>query len=261
MTVKPARPHVAFLLALVASLAGAVPLPAAEAQPVEVYAASALAGALEEIGAAFQKKTGTPVHVTSGGSLALSRKILQGARADIFIPEGIGVLVPLLRVALVNEQSSHAFATNALVVVARAGRAEPLATPEEIAGEKFRRISIADPDVVPAGIQAKISLMSLQLWKRLEARVRISPNVKEALAAVESGEADLGIAYFTDTRDHAGLSVVLTLPETSHDPILYTAALVAWPGRPLTVRPFLEFLRGAEARQALLDAGLTPAFP
>jgi len=260
MPVKPLHPHVAFLVAL-ASLAGAVPLPAAEAQPVEVYAASAVAGALEEIAAVFQKKTGTPVHVTSGGSLALSRQIVQGAPADIFIPEGAGVLVPLLRVAKVNEQSSHLFATNTLVVVARAGRARPPATPEEIAGERFRRISIADPDAIPAGIQAKRSLMSLHLWERLDARIRISPDVKKALASVESGEADLGIAYVTDARASEGLAVVLSLPGTSHAPIQYIAALVARSGASLAVRPFLEFLRGPEARKALVDAGLTPAFP
>ena len=228
---------------------------------MEVYAAPALAGVLEEIATVFQKKTGTPVHVTSGGSWALSRQILQGAPADIFIPEGTVALVPLLRVAKINEQSSHPFAANALVVVARAGRTEPLATPKEITGKKFRRISIADPDVVSAGIQAKRSLMSLHLWEELGARIRISPDVKKALASVESGEADLGIAYVTDARPRAGLAVVLSLPGTSHPPIRYISALVARPGASLAARPFLEFLRGPEARKALLDAGLTPLFP
>jgi len=260
MTVKPVRPPVAFLVAL-ASLAGAVPLPADEAQPVEVYAATGVAGALEEIAAVFQKKTGTPVHVTSGGSLALSRQILQGAPADIFVPEGPGALVPLLRVSKVNEQSSHLLATNTLVVAARAGSALPPATPEEIAGERFRQISIADPDATTAGIHAKHSLMSLHLWERLGTKIRISPDVKKALASVESGEADLGIAYATDVRTSEGLAVVLSLPETSHGPIQYIAAFVARPGASRAVRPFLEFLRGPEARKALLDASLTPAFP
>ncbi len=260
MIPRPVRPRLAILLAL-ASLAGSAPREAVDTLPVEVYAAPPVAGALEEIAAVFQEKTGARVHVTSGGSLALSRKILQGAPADIFVSEGPAALVSLLRVAKVDEQSSHLLATNTLVVVARAGHPAPPATPEEMAGERFRWISVADTDATTAGIRAKHSLMSLRLWDKLGPRLRISPDVKKALALVESGEADLGIAYITDARASEGLEAVLSLPETSHEPIRYVAALVARAGSSRATRPFLEFLRGPEARKALLGAGLTPAFP
>ena len=67
--------------------------------PVRVYAAEGVAGALKAIGAAFTRKTGTAVEVTAGGSVALSREILRGAPADLFVPEGSGVLAALLKVA------------------------------------------------------------------------------------------------------------------------------------------------------------------
>ncbi len=248
------------LFATLASAGGAAPPPATEVPPVEVYAAAAVAGAAERIGDTFQKKTGTPVRVTSGGSVVLSRQIVQGAPADVFIAEGSGVLVPLLRVSKVNEQSSYLFATNSLVVVAPAARARRLGAPEEIAGESYRTISISDPYATPAGIQAKRSLMSLRLWEGLRPRLVISPTVKTALDSVESGESDLGIFYLTDVRENPGLTIVLTMPESSHVPIQYVAALVARAGAPLAVRPFMEFLKGPEARKALLEEGLTPSF-
>ena len=234
---------------------------AQDVQPVQVYVATALDGVMKEIGSAFTKKNATPVKVTAGGSLALSRQILQGAPADIFVPEGGAILVPLLRVAMVNEGSSFAFAANNLVVAAPRDRAGPLASPEDLAGESIRGLAIADPDTVPAGILANRSLRALGLWEKLRERIRISPDVKAALASVESGEADLGICYATDVPRGSRLKVVLVLPSSTHDPIPYSAALVGHPGASPAARPFLQFLRSPEARQALLDAGLTPSFP
>jgi molybdate transport system substrate-binding protein len=248
-------------LALLLVSPSALPAAGEGEPPVLVYAATGLSAALKKIGAAFQKKTGTPVELTFGGSLALSRQILQGARPDVFVPEGGGVMVPLLRVALVDEDSSFLFANNSLVAAAPATGAAPLASPGEMAGGKFRRVAIADPDVIPAGIQAKRSLMVLDLWGRMQDRVRVFPDVKGALAAVESGEADLGIFYVTDVKENTRVRTILTLPQSSYEPIRYVAALVARPGAPAAARPFLEFLRGPEARRAIQDAGLTPPSP
>jgi molybdate transport system substrate-binding protein len=260
MSTRPSRVLGIFLLFLITL--GHASLPRAQdVQPVHVSAATAVAGVLKEIGATFTKKTGTPVQVTAGGSLALSRQILEGAPADIFVPEGGAILVPLLRVAMVNEGSSFLFAANNLVVAAPADRAKPLASPEDLAGDNIRSLAMADPNTVAAGIPVNRSLKALGLSERLRGRIRIAPDVKTALASVEAGEADLGIFYTTDVPSGSRLKVVLVLPPSSHDPISYPAALAGHPGASLAARPFLQFLRGPEARQAILDAGLTPPSP
>jgi molybdate transport system substrate-binding protein len=260
MKMQPAG--IARVLLLAGAFSLLLPPPGdAQVQPVQVYCAAGVTEALEAIGAAFTRSTGTEVKITRGGSAALSREILRGAPADIFVPEGGGVLLPLLNVAIVNEGSSFLFATNSLVVVAPVRRARTLSSPQQMAEKRYRRLSLPDTDLVPSGILAKRSLINLDLWDRLQDRIHTSREVQSAVAVVESEEADLGMFYVTDVRKSPRLKVVLAMPPSSYDPISYSIALVAHPGASPAARPFLQFLRGPEARQALLDSGLTPASP
>ncbi len=50
-------------------------------------------------------------------------------------------------------------------------------------------------------------------------------NVRVALAYVSRGEAPLGIVYTTDAMSDKGVKIVDTFPETTHQPIVYPAAL------------------------------------
>jgi molybdate transport system substrate-binding protein len=247
-----------FLFLLAAGGAAGGPRGAEEVQPVRVFSAVGASEALERIGTAFTRKTGTPVKIVTGGSVALSKEILHGAPADIFVPEGAGVLLPLLNVALVDEGSTLLLATNSLVVAAPADRARPLSSPEELAGEGFRVLVRSDPDLSPTGILAKRSLMALGLWDKLKGRVRAFRKVDAAVDFLESGQADLGIFYLTDVRERPRLKTVLALPPASYDAIRYSASLVARPGAPVAARAFLTFLRGPDAREAILASGLTP---
>jgi molybdate transport system substrate-binding protein len=260
MLPRPARDLGLSLLCFFAS--GGAPLfSAEEAQPVSVFAASAAAEAMRKIGAAFTERTGTPVQITAGGSVALSGQILQGAAADIFVPEGSGVLVPLLRAAMVDEGSTIPLASNGLVVAAPLDRARELSSPEQMAGAGIHSLSLADPASIPLGILARRSLKHLGLWDKLQDRIRVFPDVRESIASVESGKSDLGIFYATDVALRARIKVVLVLTPSSYGPIRYSAALVGRPGASPAARSFLQFLRGAEAHRILLEGGLTPSSP
>jgi len=252
----------AVLLLLSGSFKTALPaLPAELPKPVMVFTAASTADAVEKIGKAYTGRTGTPVLVSSGASPALAQQILKGAPADVFIPAGGGVLVGLLKAGMVDEGSSFPWVLNRLVVIAPADAGAAPASPWEIADPRFRRLALADPDLVPAGMYARQSLTFFGIWEDVRRRVVPAPDVRSALAYVESGEADLGIVYATDARATSRVKVVLELPEVSHNEIRYPVALVAHPGSSPAARPFMEFLRGNEARKILVEAGFTPAFP
>jgi molybdate transport system substrate-binding protein len=130
-----------------------------------------------------------------------------------------------------------------------------------MAGENVRRLAIGDPDLVPAGGYARQALRTLGLWDRVRPRVVTAPDVRAALTYVESGEADLGIVYRTDTLLTPRVKVVMEIPADAHEPIRYPVARVAHPGASTAVGSFLEFLRGDEVRPLLVEAGFTPVFP
>ncbi len=70
--------------------------------------------------------------------------------------------------------------------------------------------------------------------------------MRAALAYVARGEAPLGIVYTTDAMAEKKVHVVAILPDSTHAPIIYPAALVK-DAKP-EAQGFLEFLSGKQAR-------------
>ena len=87
------------------------------------------------------------------------------------------------------------------------------------------RLSIADPDTVPAGKYARTALTTLGVWNSVVDHVVNAENVRVALAYVARGEAPLGIVYTTDALGEKRVHVVGTFPDNTHAAIVYPAAL------------------------------------
>src|SRR3979411_532327 len=74
------------VLSLLAALAGFVPAGRAHAQDtLTVFAAASMKNALDDVDAAYPRKTGTKVPVSYAASSALMKQIEQGAPADVFV--------------------------------------------------------------------------------------------------------------------------------------------------------------------------------
>src|SRR5262245_37417614 len=217
--------------------------PAADAKkPVQVFAATAAAGAVEEIGKAFSEASGVPVRVSSGGSPGLAKRILDGEPADLFIPAGFTTLAKLKPAGLVDDESIYLWTRGRLVVIA-SSQVGALSSPQEIADPRFRRLALATPGSVPLGTYARQSLTYYRLWDALEKRIVPLPDSLSVLTSVESGAADLGIVCASDALTSSRVKIVLEFPEESHSPIRYFVSLVAHPGASPAARPFLDFLK------------------
>jgi molybdate transport system substrate-binding protein len=180
-----------------------------------------------------------------GGSNDLARQIRAGAPAEVFVSasaermdevQGAGFVRPGDRVDLLS---------NRLVVVVPAESTMPLATAEELT--RVQRLALGDPQAVPAGIYARQWLEKRGLWERVRGRVVPMLDVRAALAAVESGNADAGIVYRTDAATSKRVRVALEVPEAEAPRIVYPAALLATAKGP-AARAFFEHLRSPEAR-------------
>ena len=115
------------------------------------------------------------------------------------------------------------------------------------------RLSLADPQSVPAGRYAKTALTALRVWDEVATRIAVSDNVRTAMSFVARGEAPLGIVYETDARVEARVKVLGVFPADSHPPIHYPAAVV----RGGDDKGFLAFLASAEARAIAVQSGFT----
>lgn len=237
------------LLAFFAALALATPA-AAQEKPVVVFAASSLTDALNAVAAAYEK-AGHPKPVFSfAASNTLARQIEQGAKADLFISADEEWMDYVAKLNLIAPKTRVSFLGNALVLVAPAGSAMnvKLAPGLNLAGAlNGGKLSMADPDSVPAGKYGRAALEKLGAWNVVQGAVVRGENVRAALRFVESGDAAAGIVYLTDANAAGNkIKLVGTFPQSSYPKISYPMAQVK--GATKEAAAFQAFLRGPAAK-------------
>ena len=191
---------------------------------VHVYAAASLTDALREIGAAYERQTGERVVFNFAGSSALARQIRQGAPADLFLSADEA------KMDAVAAAERTSVLSNTLVIVGSGIR-----TPHDLVG---RRVALAEPSSVPAGIYAREYLTRIGIWSAVAPNVVPTANVRAALAAVESGNVDAAIVYRTDARR----GFAYEIPRSDGPRISYPFAVLRDAGNPAGARRFLAYL-------------------
>jgi molybdate transport system substrate-binding protein len=186
----------------------------------------------------------------------LARQIEASGGADVFMSADTDWMNDLDSHNLIARDTRKNLLGNHLVFIAPAGRhirlrIEPhFDLVDALAGG---RLAIASPDSVPAGKYAKASLTTLGVWDSVADHLAPAENVRVALAYVARGETPLGIVYTTDALTDPRVRIVATIPDDSHQPIVYPVALTK-DARSLA-RDFLRYLSGARARDVFLRDG------
>jgi molybdate transport system substrate-binding protein len=130
-------------------------------------------------------------------------------------------------------------------------------TIETLADFPKAKLAIAGP-TVPAGIYGRQALKHQHWLEKLEQQEQlvIGNNVRETLAYVERGEAELGIVYATDAMISKNVKVVHRFAADSHDPIVYPLALVkSEADRSDIARQFFEYLQSEQAKSVFEKYG------
>lgn len=238
------------VLAMCAALSATPPVYAQEPDRILIFAASSLTEALTDIREAYAKTGKAKPTLSFAASSVLARQIENGAPAALFVSADEEWMDYLAERRLIVADSRASFLGNTLVLVTPADRplhltiepGFPLAA--VLGGGK---LSLADPQSVPAGRYGRAALESLGVWPAVEANVARGDNVRNALAFVERGEAAAGIVYATDAALTKKVAVAGTFPASSHPPISYALAVVAGHDTP-AARAFRNFMLGADAQ-------------
>jgi molybdate transport system substrate-binding protein len=221
---------------------------AARAADVTVFAAASLSDALQDVGKAWQQKTGHTAVFNFAASSVLARQIEASAFADVFVSADTDWMDYLDTRGLVIHDTRTDLLGNHLVLIAPTDSKVTLtiAPHFDLAGAlKGGRLSVANTDTVPAGKYAKAALTALGVWDSVSGQLAQAENVRVALAYVARGEAPLGIVYTTDAISEPKVRIVDTFPDDTHPKIIYPVALTK-EAKPLA-KDFLEFLKGPEA--------------
>lgn len=271
----PVRASVTLAAAAVATmLAAACTAPRPDERGVVVLAAASTIDALEAAAADFTAGTGVEVRISFGPSSTLARQVAEGAPADLFLSASSPWADHVEERVAVSRR--EALAGNRLVVVVPvssgggggdggdgggggrrgdgAGGSETTIA-EALAAGRVRRLAIADPQSVPAGIYARQALERLGLWQEVSDRLLPTVDVRAALTLAVEREADAAIVYASDAASSDAVRIVAAFAPGLHQPIEYPLLLLGGAGPP--AQRLFEFLVTERGLSHFLARGFT----
>jgi molybdate transport system substrate-binding protein len=249
------------LVAVAAALAIAAALDAAVAQErsITVFAAASMKNALDDIDAAFAKRTAIKVIASYDASSALMKQIEGGAPADVFVSADLKWMDYGAQKRLIKDDTRINLLGNQLVLIAPKDskidkvEIEPGFDLAKLAGDG--RIATGDVKAVPVGLYAQAALQELGIWNQVEQKMALTQNVRAALVLVARGEVPLGIVYSTDAKVEPSVKVVGVFPDDSHDPIIYPVAATMHAKPEATT--YLDFLHSQAAKSIFETYGFS----
>lgn len=229
--------------------------PVPKTRTLTVFAASSLTEAFTELEAQFEAgHNGVDVLLHIAGSHTLSQQILNGSQADVFASANLAEMESLVAAGLVEAGTSRVFATNMLAVILAPKNPAGIESLEQLAEPGIKLAMAAEQD--PAGQYARAALKNMNPaygegfdQKVLANVVANEENVRKTLAKVQSGEADAGLVYLSDTVAASEL-LAIVIPTQYAGIARYPAAVM---------KGSLEPGLAAEFVQALLSDGMQAA--
>src|SRR5215471_19995281 len=145
--------------------------PTARSAEITVFAAASLTDSFRKIAANYEKQSGDKVLFNFNASSILARQIAQGAPADIFFSADEAKMDDLEKRGLIQSGTRKSRLSNSLVIVVASRNGPALNGPKDLAGDHVKRIALAEPSTVPAGIYARQYLQRQGLWTAVEPKV------------------------------------------------------------------------------------------
>jgi molybdate transport system substrate-binding protein len=220
-------------------------LPAAE---VMIYAAASLTDVLQEIASLYEQQNGDRLVFNFNASSVLARQIQQGAPADLFFSADEAHMDTLEKGGLLASGTRVDLLGNTLVIVVPSDSNLQITQVADLTKPEVKKIAVAEPSSVPAGIYTKGYLTQLGLWDKVLPKIVPTENVRASLVAVESGNVEAGTVYRTDAAISKKVRIACEVPPAGGPKITYPAAVLKESANIDAAKKLLIFLGGAEVR-------------
>jgi molybdate transport system substrate-binding protein len=233
---------------------------AAPAQEVTFSAAISTKDAVEELGRSFAAaRPGLSLRYNFGSAGELQKQIEAGAPVDLFISAAQRQMDELQQRNLIVVASRRNFARNVLTVIKPSDSKLDLAKASDLLHPRVGKIVIGNPKTVPVGQYSEESLKALGLWERVQPKLILAENVRQALDYVARGEVDAAFVYTTDAAIRRDQVVEAFRPaEDTYRPAVYPVAIVAGTKHQHVAQAFIDLLLGREGQSVLARFGFLP---
>jgi molybdate transport system substrate-binding protein len=164
------------------------------AAPLRVAAASDLAVAFKEVGAAFERERGDKVVFTFGSTGLLEKQLAEGAPFDVFAAANVSFVDDAVHAGVCLADSKTSYARGRIVVWwPKSSTVKPPKTLAELADARFVKIAIANPAHAPYGQAAAEALTKAGVFAQVKSRLVFGENVQQTLQFAQSGNAELAL--------------------------------------------------------------------
>ncbi len=230
-------------------------------QPVTltVSAAADLIYAFGEIGKAFEAETGHRVVFNFGSTGQLAQQIALGAPADVFAAANISFVEELADQGLVVPDTIQLYGRGRIVLWTRADNPLRIERIEDLAQPEVRRVAIANPDHAPYGTAARAALQTAGLWEKVQPKLVLGENVRQALQYAETGNVEVAIVALSlsvpAAAGAAGVGRWTLIPEALHPPLDQALAVVRGTPHEAAARAFATYVNGPQGREIMRKYG------
>jgi molybdate transport system substrate-binding protein len=223
-----------------------------------VFAATSLRDAFAELAEDFKREhPGVEVSLNLAGTQELRTQLEHGAAADVFASADKRHMDELLAAARVTQPI--VFARNEPVIVVATENAKKIRELADVPNAS--RVVVGVPEV-PIGrytlqiLDRAAESLGSDFRSRVEAKiVSRELNVRQVLAKVSLGEAEVGFVYRTDANSAGDKVGVVSIAPEINVIAEYPIAIVADAAHPQLARAWMELVLASEGRRALAKAG------
>jgi len=233
----------------------------AQAADIEVLAAAAVEEPFEAVVHAFERDSGHRVRVTFGSVGAVQGKLKAGEKADL-------VILSTAAVAAAEKDGTALPGSAAIVGRAEIGVAvrEDATVPNIATVEAVKTMLLAAKSVSftnpAAGGTAAVFvnglLDRLGIADAVKKKAVMYNAGREVVAAVERGDAEIGITFTSEFIPVKGIRIVGTLPKEIEFVNEYSAYIPAASTAAEPARALLAYMARPASRETFKAAGVTP---
>ncbi|MCP3026883.1 molybdate ABC transporter substrate-binding protein [Halobacillus sp. A5] len=228
-----------------------------EKTEITISAAASMKDALDEIIEEYENDHDVSITLNSGSSGRLAQQIQQGAPVDLIISANEQWTRRLADGQHIQSETETTIADNSLVLIAHADKESLIDELEQLTTEEDTDIVMGDPESAPAGNYAKQSLQHIGIWDDISEQLIYSNDVRQALTYVESQNADYGLVYASDALISDQVQVIEEIDSTTHDPIVYPAAITGQSSNQDTAEDFLNYLKTERSQEIFKSYGFS----
>lgn len=224
-----------------------------------VHAGAGIRPALDELGAAFQQKTGIRVDYNYKGSACLLPDVCVSKKGDAYLPGEEYFMKQAVDRGIVKGPY-QVVATMTTVIVTQPGNPKKIKSLADLVKPGLR-LGLGDPEVVAIGRAARETLVKGGVWEKAKKNIVMSAqNVSELSNAVKLKQVDAAIVWNATAAMYKKSELTTVTILSKHavcSPV--PVGLVTYSKHPKEAQTFINFLASPESAKIFVKHGFGAA--